>query len=240
MSPEEWYKNLPPVTKVYWTVAVVTTILSSIGAMNAMWLYLDFDLVFKKFQIWRLLTNFIFFGNFSMPFIFQVVLLVRYVGMLEEKFGRDVNGTAAMLTMLSFGIVSIWLLAYTVLPVTYFFGSSLVFMCIYVWSRSDPFAEIVFYGFSFRQWHTPFLFLVMGVLLGGNPLLDLLGIGLGHAYYFLTDMVPRNWGRTVIWTPNFMVDAVKWAAAKWANQPVPVNSAAPRPNWQQGAGHRLG
>ena len=62
-------------TKVYWTVAVVTTILSSIGAMNAMWLYLDFDLVFKKFQIWRLLTNFIFFGNFSMPFIFQVVLL---------------------------------------------------------------------------------------------------------------------------------------------------------------------
>jgi Derlin-2/3 len=187
-----------------------------------------------------LLTALISVSAWLFCLLLLLLFSVRYVGMLEEKFGRDVNGTAAMLTMLSFGIVSIWLLAYTVLPVTYFFGSSLVFMCIYVWSRSDPFAEIVFYGFSFRQWHTPFLFLVMGVLLGGNPLLDLLGIGLGHAYYFLTDMVPRNWGRTVLWTPNFMVDAVKWAAAKWANQPVPVNSAAPRPNWQQGAGHRLG
>jgi len=240
MSPEDWYKGLPPVTKVYWTAAVLTTVLSSLGALSAMYLYLDFDLVVGKFQIWRLLTNFIFFGNFSMPFIFQVVLLVRYVGMVEEKFGRDVQGTAAMLTMLLFGMVCIWLLALTVLPASYFYGSSLVFMCIYVWSRSDPFADIVFYGFSFKQWHTPFLFLAMGVLLGGNPMLDLLGIGVGHAYYFLTDLVPRNWGRTVIWTPKFMVDGVKWAHAKWANQPIPVNSAAPRPNWQQGPGHRLG
>src|SRR5688500_1266638 len=112
-------------------------------------------------------------------------------------------------------------------------------MCIYVWSRSDPFAEQLFYGFSFRQWHTPFLFLEMGLLLGGNPMLDLLGIGLGHLYYFLTDLVPRNYGKSVLWTPQWMVAAVKQAAARWAGTPPPVNSAAPRPNWQQGAGHRL-
>ena len=160
--------------------------------------------------------------------------------MLEEKFGRDTHGTADMLTMLLLGIVSIWLLAYFVLPASYFYGPSLVFMCIYVWSRSDPFAEVVFYGFSFKQWHTPFLFLVMGLLLGGNPVLDLVGIALGHAYFFAKDIVPRNYGRTLIWTPQWMVDGVKQAAARWAGVPVPVNSAAPRPNWQRGPGHRLG
>ena len=166
---------------------------------------------------------------------------VRYFGMLEEKFGRHVGGTADMLVMLCFGILSIWFLDRFVIPPQYFYGPSLVFMVLYVWSRSDPFAEVVFYGFSFKQWHTPFLFLVFGMLLGGNPILDLLGIALGHAYYFLTDIVPRNYARTLIWTPAFMVDFVKWTAAKWATgEAPPVNSAAPRPNWQQGAGHRLG
>lgn len=160
--------------------------------------------------------------------------------MLEEKFGRHVGGTADMLVMLCFGILNIWLLDRFVLPPQYFYGPSLVFMVLYVWSRSDPFAEVVFYGFSFKQWHTPFLFLLVGLLLGGNPILDLLGIALGHAYYFLTDIVPRNYARTLIWTPPFMVDFVKWSAAKWAGEAPAVNSAAPRPNWQQGAGHRLG
>jgi Derlin-2/3 len=241
MSPEEWYKGLPPITKVYWTTAVAFTILSTIGALNASYIFLDFDLVYHKFNIWRLFTNFFFFGNFGMGFIFQVVLLVRYVGMLEEKFGRDVYGTAAMLTMLSFGIICTWLLAYFLLPPSYFYGPAIVFMCIYVWSRSDPFAEVVFYGFSFKQWHTPFLFLLMGMLLGGNLILDATGIAIGHLYYFLTDLVPKNWGRTVIWTPEFMVNFVKYIAARWqTGAPPPVNSAAPRPNWQQGAGHRLG
>lgn len=127
MSPEEWYKTLPPLTKIYWSAAVLTTILTSIGVINPMQLYLDMDMVFGKFnvcgehtqarrweanragrsdqirtlrkrmmrssefepdltrlppcsvsvrvQIWRLLTNFLFFGKFGMSFIFQVVLL---------------------------------------------------------------------------------------------------------------------------------------------------------------------
>jgi Derlin-2/3 len=159
--------------------------------------------------------------------------------MLEEKFSHHVHPTADMLTMLLFGIVNIWILDYFVIPPQYFYGSSLVFMCIYVWSRKDPYAEIVFYGFSFKAWHTPFLFLVVGMLLGGNPILDLLGIALGHLYFFLMEIVPMNWGYRLLWTPDWMINAVKAAQARVAGVPV-VNSAAPRPNWQHGAGHRLG
>lgn len=165
---------------------------------------------------------------------------VRYAGMLEEKFGRDVQGTAAMLTCLLFGASLMLFLTWSILPRQPFLGAGLVFYCIYIWSRSDPFAEVVFYGFSFRQWHTPFLFLVMGILLGGDPILDLMGIAVGHAYYFLVELVPRNWGRTILFTPHFMVDFVTFLQNKWNNQPAPFNSAAPRPGWQQGAGNRLG
>ena len=51
MSPEEWYRGLPPLTKVYWSVAVLTTILVSIRAVNPAYLLLDWKLVVGSFQV---------------------------------------------------------------------------------------------------------------------------------------------------------------------------------------------
>lgn len=51
MTPEEWYRGLPPVTRVYWTAAVVATLLATIGAVSPQWLLIDFDLLIHKFQV---------------------------------------------------------------------------------------------------------------------------------------------------------------------------------------------
>ena len=48
-------------------------------------------------------------------------------------------------------------------------------MILYIWSRKDPYRQVVFYGFAFQAWHTPFLFLVLSMLLGANPVLDIVG-----------------------------------------------------------------
>lgn len=173
-------------------------------------------------------------------FVSLLPLSARYVNQLESRLSSHLNPTADLLTLLLFGVVCILLLDYFILPPLYFYGPSLVFMCMYVWSRMDPFADMVFYGFSFKQWHTPFVFLVVGIILGGSPMIDLLGIFIGHLYYFLVDLVPRNWNRTLIWTPQWMINAVKAAQQRLAAQPAAPNSAAPRPNWQQGQGYRLG
>ncbi len=74
-DPAEWYRSLPPFTKGYFTASVATTLLSTLGVISPYYLYLDFDLVIGKFQLWRLLANFLFFGKFSMPFVFAIVLL---------------------------------------------------------------------------------------------------------------------------------------------------------------------
>lgn len=39
------------------------------------------------------------------------------------------------------------------------------------------------------------------VMLGSNPLVDLLGMVAGHAYYFLEDVYPRMTGRRLLKTP---------------------------------------
>lgn len=49
--------------------------------------------------------------------------------------------------------------------------------------------------------HTPFPVLL------GNPYWDILvGIGLGHVYYFLVDVYPLVYGKDLLHTPQFLID----------------------------------
>ena len=43
-----------------------------------MQLYFNFDLIVYQWEVWRLVTNFLYFGNFSIDFIFHMFFLVRY------------------------------------------------------------------------------------------------------------------------------------------------------------------
>ena len=48
---------------------MLTTVGVQLGVLDLRALYLDFPSVFKRFQIWRLLTNFCFVGGFGFPFV---------------------------------------------------------------------------------------------------------------------------------------------------------------------------
>jgi hypothetical protein len=41
-------------------------------------LYFNLDLILYHGEVWRLATNFLYFGNFSIDFIFHMFFLVRY------------------------------------------------------------------------------------------------------------------------------------------------------------------
>jgi Derlin-2/3 len=74
-SPADFYNSLPPVSKSFGTLCVLTTLGYQLGVIKAEWLLLDFALVASKFQLWRLLTNFIFLGPFSMQFGVRILMM---------------------------------------------------------------------------------------------------------------------------------------------------------------------
>lgn len=47
-------------------------------------LYFDPELIFKHFQIWILITNFLFLGPVGFHFLFNLIFLYRYCRMLED------------------------------------------------------------------------------------------------------------------------------------------------------------
>lgn len=144
--------------------------------------------------------------------------LVKYSKSLEEGSFR--NRSADFLWMLLFGAAV--LIAFAPFVNIQFLGSSLTFMMVYVWGRRHPHLSLTFLGiFTFSAPYLPWVLLAFSVMLGSSPLIDLLGMVAGHAYYFLEDVyphMPQSRGRRLLRTPA-VVQALFPAAAIVAARP---------------------
>lgn len=190
-----WYMEIPVVSRLYLTGAFLTTTACAVDLVTPFSLYFNWDLIFTQGQVWRLITTYLFFGAFSIDFLFHMYFLVRYCRLLEEG---DFRGrTANFVLMLLFGVTAMTLVAsYTGV---HFLGSALTFMMVYVWGRRNEDVKMSFLGFfTFHAPYLPYVMLGFSVLLGNSVTIDLIGIVVGHFYYFLEYVYPvlaevRGW-----------------------------------------------
>lgn len=198
VSLEEWYKQMPVVTRTYLTLAFLTTVGCALELISPYTVYFNRRLILEKMQLWRLVTNFFFFGQLGLDFLFHMFFLARYCRLLEEGSFRGRSGD--FLYMLLFGAGFLTLLAPFVN--VQFLGSSLTFMMVYVWGRRNSFTQMSFMGlFVFTAPYLPWVLLGFSVLIGSSPVVDLLGMAAGHVYYFLQDVYPQMTGRRLLTTP---------------------------------------
>jgi len=200
----ERFLEIPPVTRTYMAGAFLTTAACALDLISPFSLYFSSKLIFYKLQVWRLLTNFFFFGaKFSLDFLFHMFFVVRYSRALEEGSFR--GRTADFFYMVFFGATIMTIIAPFVN--LQFLGSSLTFMLVYVWGRRNPFGRMHFLGlFTFTAPYLPWVLLAFSLLLGNEVVVDLLGIAVGHVYYFLEDVYPRMVPSRVrlLKTPRFL------------------------------------
>ncbi|KAI9017561.1 hypothetical protein HDU85_006151 [Gaertneriomyces sp. JEL0708] len=204
---EQWYYEVPVITRTYVTAVVLTTLACQLDLVSPFHLYFSLPLIVKAKQWWRFLTSFLYFGNLSLDFLFHMFFLVRYSRMLEEGSFR--GRTADFLWFLLFGMTSIIFLApflpsHASIP---FLSSPLTFMLVYVWARRNAFIRMNFLGvFNFTAPYLPWVLLAFTVLLNNQwPAGDLLGLAVGHIYYFLDDVFPRmevGNGRRILRAPE--------------------------------------
>jgi Derlin-2/3 len=140
-------------------------------------------------------SSYLFFGPFSVDFLFHMYFLVRYSRLLEEG---DFRGrTANYVLMLLFGVACISLVAVYIQGL--FLGSALTFLMVYVWGRRNEDVKMSFMGiFTFHAPYLPWVMLGLSVLLGNGYTMDIIGIIVGHTYYFLEFVFPviaeiRDW-----------------------------------------------
>ncbi|XP_076923031.1 derlin-2.2-like [Bidens hawaiensis] len=220
---EDWYKQMPIITRSYLTAAVVTTIGCSLEIISPKHLYLNPMLVVEKYQIWRLVTNFLYFRKMDLNFLFHMFFLSRYCKLLEENSFR--GRTADFFYMLLFGatVLTTSVIVGGMIPYLsesfaniFFLSNSLTFMMVYVWCKQNPLIHMSFLGiFTFTAGYLPWVLLGFSVLVGASVWVDFLGMIAGHAYYFLEDVYPKMTGRRPLKTPSFI-------QALFADEPVVV------------------
>lgn len=261
-TPQEWFQQLPPITRGWFVIAVGTTVLFMLGYVNPMELAWIPEAVIQKFQLWRLLTSFFFFGKFSIGFVFQLYLLQSYSKQLElEPFacrprGDNRPGTVAdyvwmLIVCAALLCVGSWAAGQT--PA--FLGFSLSFTLIYVWARKHADAIVTIYSFDIQAIYLPWVMMMIGMMLGNNPMTDLMGIAAGHFFYFFAAVMPLNeaYGINLLAMPSFLRSALEVPAllrdgghnvrgfVANAGGAAPARDAAPRGGgWGAlGRGHRL-
>ncbi|XP_017283350.3 derlin-3 isoform X2 [Kryptolebias marmoratus] len=202
LSLAQEYFHIPVVTRTYTTACVLTTAAMQLEVISPFQLYFNPELIIRRYQIWRLVTSFLFFGSLGFGFIFNIIFLYRYCRMLEEDCFR--GRTADFVFLFLFGGILITLLG--LFANIFFLGQAFIVMLVYVWSQRHPLLRMNFFGLlSFRAPLLPWVLMGCSLLLGNSVAVDLLGICVGHVYYFLEDVFPNQpGGRKLLTTPELL------------------------------------
>ncbi|PWA33972.1 derlin-2 [Artemisia annua] len=219
-TPAQYYNSIPPVAKTYATICFVMSLAHNLHVYDYEIIALIYGDVFKRFQIWRLITNFFFIGPFSLTFAFRLFIILKYGVQLER--GPFDKRTADYVWMFFFGALSLLVVAAIPFFRFLFMGPSLVSMIVYVWSRELPNTRVNIQGLvELKGFYLPWAMLAIDLVLGNRLMSSLLGIGVGHLYYFLTVLYPLAGGTNFCKTPLWVHKLVAyWGKGYQMNSPI--------------------
>lgn len=238
---QSWYYGLPSVTKWFFTLSAATTLLGALGVLSYDRMIFAIDPIFREFQIWRILSPFLF-HFLSIQFAISMMFLLRFGQNLERvKFAGRSADFLWMLMLCGFLLM---------IPGYYFnirlLGESLIMSVIYLWARYNADTTVSFmFGLQFKAKYLPWAMVAFTALVGANPVAELFGIIAGHIYFLLSELVPRDYGVNIVKTPTFIStmffdEAPVYAPQQGQQMPPPdAGFRGPRYSWG-GGGNRLG
>ena len=183
-----FFQQSPIITKIITLSSIGISLLTWSEIVSPYSLYLNYNLTFKKFQIWRIFTNFFYFGNFSLSLVFHMLIYFRNSKLLEKKIFK--GSAPDYLFFILFCMI--FLLIFNIFAKILFLSQSLGFAMTYYWGRKSKTTVVEFMGvFSFRAPYLPFFYLIISFLLQSDFKNDLYGLFIGHIYFFLKEILPR-------------------------------------------------
>jgi Derlin-2/3 len=185
---EQWFFEMPPCTRYWTTATVITSILLQCKIVTPYQLFYSFRSVYYKSQYWRLATTFVYFGPPSLDLVFHVFFLQRYSRLLESGSGTSPATFSWLLLYATTTLLALSSLT-TAIP---FLGSALSSTLIYIWSRRNPDTRLSFLGLLvFTAPYLPWVLMAFNLCMHGTiPKDEILGVVVGHVYYFFADVWP--------------------------------------------------
>lgn len=201
----EWYRSIPLITRYWFTGATVIPLLGRFGFFSPYLMLLDWELFFYKLQFWRPLTALFYYPvtpQTGFHWLLMCYFLYNYSKELETSFfdGRP----ADYLFMLIFNWIACTLLCFV--SEIYFLLEPMVLSVLYVWCQFNKDRIVSFwFGMQFKAIYLPWVLVAFNMILRGGGINELVGIIVGHAYYFMAFQYALDYGGSVlIKTPEFL------------------------------------
>ncbi|KIP08114.1 hypothetical protein PHLGIDRAFT_117540 [Phlebiopsis gigantea 11061_1 CR5-6] len=200
---EAWVTQIPPVTRAWLALSVLTSVAVQCQLMTPLQLYFSYKSAVTNMQLWRAFTNFFYFGGLSLDFVFHMFFFMRYSRMLEESSFANRKADYIWLLIQS----AVMLLFVSPLVNLPFLSSPLAFVPIYLWSRRHPATPISLFGLlTITAPYLPLALVGLAWILNGTwraAAGDLVGCAVGHIGWFVRDV----WTREMSGGPNWFSEA---------------------------------
>lgn len=210
-SLEGWFRSIPPVTKFLTVSTLLLAALTTFRVTSPDKLLLIWPEVYENFQVWRLLTSLLYCGSFSFNFIMHMFILYENCRRYEANpYNTGAGGTSADFLWMLVCAVGI-LLTISFLFDFYLLSEAILYVILYTWSRREPDTIVSIFGFRFKAIYLPWFYVALRLLMGGSVTDPLLGIAVGHLYFFLVQIFPTLYNVQIIKTPKFCVEVLRRA-----------------------------
>ncbi|KAL0090318.1 Der1-like family-domain-containing protein [Phycomyces blakesleeanus] len=241
-SVQQWYNKVPLITKAIITISAAVIVAPALGIVDSSTFVLNWNAIFKKGQVWRLITTF-FSNRLSFGSLMGTYYLYCHSIELEtDAFQAKKAEYAYYLFVTSiFQLAAASILGLSVM--TNGFSMSIA----YLWGRHYQGREVSFMlGLRFKALYLPWVILASDFITSGRlSMASLIGIGASRAYCYLKDEYPRQGGRQLVAVPEFWVRFFNrgfsaGGGSAGSGLPNPLNLRLTGNSQWSGSGFRLG
>ncbi|XP_015790508.1 derlin-1 [Tetranychus urticae] len=198
----QWFDSLPKFTRYWFGLSVVFPIVGKFGIFSPMSVVLTPQFI-SQFQIWRPFTATFYYPT-GFHYLMNLYFLYNYSLRLETG-PEFASKPAEYLFLLIFN----WFWA---VVIGYLFSIPLlmdpmVLSVLYIWCQFNKETVVSFwFGIRVKAMYLPFVLLGFNVLMGGSAYFEILGIIIGHLYYFTMVKYPAENGVHLISPPQILYD----------------------------------
>ncbi|XP_023236174.1 derlin-1-like isoform X1 [Centruroides sculpturatus] len=202
----DWFRSLPLFTRYWFGLSIFFPILGRLGLLNPRYLILEFNSFIYNLQLWRPITA-VFYYPLNPGTGFHYLLNLYFLYNYSVRLETDIfsNQPADYLFLLLFNWICIVIVGF--LAEIWLLMDPLVLSVLYVWCQLKKDIIVNFwFGTQFKALYLPWVLLAFNVLFSGGGLYELIGILVGHLYFFFKFKYPQEFGgRALLRTPDILL-----------------------------------
>ena len=205
-----------PITLIYLLSTGIITIISNFTDDGYLLNYmkLDYKKVYTQYEIWRLITTFLYIGQPSPKIIFDYYIYYKRMKSTERKFIRNKKLSEFIMMLIYLMIITHICnfigYAFFGLKSNKFLSHKLMFSIILINSKRNPEKMFRFYFAKIPNKFVPYFLFTIRTLKSGKYLSYLFSFIPGLAYYYLKDVIPKwNNNLDIFITPQFLENICK-------------------------------